>query len=270
MGVKISNLPGVVTPALADVFPIVQSGVTYKESLTQLTSLFATAGANSNITSLSGLTGVISAPTGIADASGNLLIQFLPIASAVNFIGIGNSATGTTPHISSQGTDANIDLTMVAKATGIVNVVSQNVSTPFSIFSGTLLGGEPQHRTLFAFSNTNASRTATFPDTDGNVYLYTKVNGTEAANAVTASGTAGVITTSALTTASGAAYSITWTNTIITTSSVILLSPMGGTNTKNSLELKATAGSGTSTITITNNNAASLDGTVIFGYLVIP
>lgn len=40
MGVKISNLPAIVTPALTDVFPVVQGGVTYKETCTQLASLF--------------------------------------------------------------------------------------------------------------------------------------------------------------------------------------------------------------------------------------
>ena len=64
MGVKISSLPIIVTPALSDVFPVVQGGVTYKESFTQLSSLFATAGANSNITSLSGLTTPLSAAQG--------------------------------------------------------------------------------------------------------------------------------------------------------------------------------------------------------------
>lgn len=38
-GVKISNLPSIVTPALTDVFPVVQAGVTYKETITQLGSL---------------------------------------------------------------------------------------------------------------------------------------------------------------------------------------------------------------------------------------
>jgi hypothetical protein len=60
MGVKISQLPVIVTPALSDVFPVVQSGVTYQESCTQLstlfTTVFATAGINSNITALTGLT----------------------------------------------------------------------------------------------------------------------------------------------------------------------------------------------------------------------
>lgn len=100
--------------------------------------------------------------------------------------------------------------------------------------------------------------------------ILAKADGTEAANAVTASGNAGVITTSALTTAGGANYAITWTNTKITATSVILLSIMGGTNTVKNITMTATAGVGTSTLTIYNNTAAtSLDGTILIGYTVL-
>lgn len=97
-----------------------------------------------------------------------------------------------------------------------------------------------------------------------------KANGTEATNAVTASGNAGVITTSSLSTAGGGSYAITWTNTLITASSVILLSIMGGTNSTENITLKATAGTGTSTLTIYNNTAATaLNGTIFIGYTVL-
>lgn len=42
MGIKISNLPAIVTPELTDIFPVVQGGVTYKESITQLSTLLVT------------------------------------------------------------------------------------------------------------------------------------------------------------------------------------------------------------------------------------
>jgi hypothetical protein len=104
----------------------------------------------------------------------------------------------------------------------------------------------------------------------GSQIILAKVNGTEAANAVTASGMSGVITTSTLTTAGGASYAITWTNTFISATSVILLSIMGGTNTTENITLKATAGTGTSTLTIYNNTAATaLNGTIFIGYAVL-
>lgn len=268
MGIKISALTPVVTPALSDVFPIVQAGVTYKESFTQLTSLFATAGANANITSMTGLTGYIQAPLGINDSNGNSVLTFLAAGSAVNWLLLANSATGGGPQFFAQGTDTNVSIYNITKGTGQFIVDSANTALgPLQINSGTAL----HHTTNINFADTANTRAVTFPDFDGTVYLANKANGTEAANAVTASGTTGVITTSALTTAGGASYAITWTNTFITTSSTVLLSIMGGTNTTNAVLLKATAGSGSSTLTIYNLTAATaLNGNILIGYQVIP
>lgn len=101
--------------------------------------------------------------------------------------------------------------------------------------------------------------------------ILVKANGTEAANAVTASGNAGVITTSSLTTAGGASYAITWTNTLITSTSVIGLTIQGGTNnaTRN-ITFTCVPGAGSATLTIYNNTAAtSLNGTLLIGYTVL-
>jgi hypothetical protein len=100
--------------------------------------------------------------------------------------------------------------------------------------------------------------------------ILPKVNGTESGNAVTASGVAGVITTSSLTTAGGSSYAITWTNTVMTSTSVVLLTIAGGTNTTENITLKIVPGNGTSTLTIYNNTAATaLNGTIFISYLVI-
>jgi hypothetical protein len=97
-----------------------------------------------------------------------------------------------------------------------------------------------------------------------------KVNGTEAANAVTASGNAGVITTSSLTTAGGASYAITWTNTKITATSVFTFCIQGGTNTTQNITFECVPGTGTATLTIYNNTAATaLNGTILIGYSVL-
>lgn len=39
MGIRISALPSIASPALSDIFPVVQDGVTYKETVTQLSTL---------------------------------------------------------------------------------------------------------------------------------------------------------------------------------------------------------------------------------------
>jgi hypothetical protein len=104
----------------------------------------------------------------------------------------------------------------------------------------------------------------------GSQIILAKVNGTEAANAVTASGNAGVITTSSLTTAGGASYAITWTNTKISATSVIHLSIQGGTNTTQNITFECVPGSGSATLTIYNNTAATaLNGTIFIGYSVL-
>jgi len=97
-----------------------------------------------------------------------------------------------------------------------------------------------------------------------------KVNGTEAANAVTASGMSGILTTSSLSTAAGSSYSIVWTSTFITSTSSILLTVSGGTNTTENITLKCIPGSGSATLTIYNNDPlAALNGTLLITYLVI-
>ncbi len=256
MGVKISQLPLILTPQLTDVFPIVQAGVTSQENMSQLATLL--------FNSPTIKTPIIDS---IKDTNGFTALVLTPGAGTpVNYVAIQNAATGLNPAIGAGGTDTNIGMNFTAKGTGLIALESASTTTPIVIYSGTTL----QHQTYFAMANTNASRTVTFPDFDGTFYLSSKANGTEAANAVTASGTSGIITTSALTTAADASYAITWTNTFIATASIIILSLMGGTNTKNTLQIKATAGVGTSTLTITNNNAGALDGTVLIGYIVIP
>jgi hypothetical protein len=81
---------------------------------------------------------------------------------------------------------------------------------------------------------------------------------------------AGVLTTAALTTASGSAYTITLTNSFITASSVILCQIQGGTNTTAGISVVATPGAGSATILLQNSGvaAAALNGTVILSFAI--
>lgn len=136
--------------------------------------------------------------------------------------------------------------------------------------SGFLPSDATKTRVVMASAATTTNLPAVFADATGTVKNMTKANGTEAANAVTASGQAGVITTSSLTTVGGSSYAITWTNTFIATGSTVILSLMGGTNTTKNITMQATAGAGTSTLTIFNNTAATaLNGTIFIGYSVV-
>jgi len=104
MGVKISNLPAIVTPALTDIFPVVQAGVTYKETFTQLSSLLATVGvttitgtANQVIASASTGPVTLSLPQSIATTSDVTFgsITFSPTTKGIVGTTTNNNAAST-------------------------------------------------------------------------------------------------------------------------------------------------------------------------------
>ena len=59
---------------------------------------------------------------GFYDASGNELLVFTKAASAVNYLGMTNSATGLGLSITATGSDTNIDLDISAKGSGVLAV----------------------------------------------------------------------------------------------------------------------------------------------------
>ncbi len=101
--------------------------------------------------------------------------------------------------------------------------------------------------------------------------LLDRGTATSTAGAATVNHQAGVITTEALTTAAAAAYAFTLTDSRILTTSVVVLTLMGGTNTTRGLELRAIPAAGSAAISIFNNNVAgtALNGTLIFGFEII-
>jgi hypothetical protein len=101
--------------------------------------------------------------------------------------------------------------------------------------------------------------------------LLDRGTATSTAAAATINHQAGVVTTEALTTAAASAYAFTLTNTRITTSSIVLVQLMGGTNTTRGIECRAIPSNGSAAISLYNNNVAgtALNGTLIFGFVVI-
>jgi hypothetical protein len=102
--------------------------------------------------------------------------------------------------------------------------------------------------------------------------LAQKGTGSVSTGAVTINDQAGVITTGSLTTAATATTSVTFNNSKIVASSVILVSLMGGTNAIPGVQLSCVyASTGVATLNITNNNVAgsALSGTLIIGFAVL-
>lgn len=88
----------------------------------------AETGANSDITSMDGLTGAIQAPTQINDSNGNEVLKFGSTASAVNEVTITNKATGNAPTIAATGGDTDIDLSLSGKGAGKVKATDLEVT----------------------------------------------------------------------------------------------------------------------------------------------
>lgn len=89
--------------------------------------------------------------------------------------------------------------------------------------------------------------------------------------AATLSKMAGVVTTEALTTAAGAAYTLTLTNTAIAAADIVFASVANGTNAQGVPVVGViTPGAGSCTIVVRNEDAAAaFNGTLVISFLVI-
>lgn len=70
---------------------------------------------NTNIIAMTGLTGVLEAPTAIASSAGLAVLGFSYIANSVNHIQIQNNATGAPPVIAATGSDATVQMLLQSK-----------------------------------------------------------------------------------------------------------------------------------------------------------
>lgn len=66
------------------------------------------------------------------DDSGNEVLQFNVVASAVNHVEVGNNSTGNGATVSAIGGDTNIDLVLAAKGTGVVKGHQESFSFALS------------------------------------------------------------------------------------------------------------------------------------------
>ena len=140
MGVKISNLPAIASPALSDIFPVVQGGVTYKESITQLSALLSTVGvstitgtANQVIASSSTGAVTLSLPQSIATTSNVTFgsLTFSPTTSGI---------VGTTTNNSADAGKVGEVITAQVLVAG--SPVSLTTNTPANVTSIALTAGD--------------------------------------------------------------------------------------------------------------------------------
>ncbi len=228
-----------------------------------------TAGTLANLTGTAINNGSIEA--GLSGVSGSL-ISYPATASkgSLALTAVANSGnTVTTISNAAMGQASVINIPDPANAIGQLLIGA--TATPF------VSGNFPQNSGTaglmvdsgLAVSNVVSKISSNVFSGSGQITLA-KVNGTEASNLLTASGNAGLITTSSLTVTAGSTYSITWTNTKITATSVITLTVQGGTNTNQNISFTCAPGTGTATLVINNNAPVTgISGTIFIGYSVL-
>ena len=91
----------------------------------------------------SGMVQVLSGTVSLV-AEGRESARFVASPSATNYLFLAASATGATPYLGVAGGDANIDLQLRAKGSGVVSVATAFVATSF------MGGGQPLVNALYA------------------------------------------------------------------------------------------------------------------------
>jgi len=155
-GVLITSAGGV--PSISSTLP---SGLTIPG--------YAHSGANSDITSMTGLTGKLQAPTAIADSGSRNALSFSYAGAAVNYFDMANSATGAEINLSAQGTDPDISMRIQSKGNKWLEMISQTGTTVIKLWPNT--SGLNIWKVGFDIPVITANRTLTIPDADGTIAL---------------------------------------------------------------------------------------------------
>lgn len=127
---------------------------------------YAHSGANGDITSMTGLTGVIQAPSYIGDASGNSVLSFVYIANPVNHISIQNNSAGNFPVIFASGSDAAVAMGLVSKG-GAFNLYDSLLTTAGTMYFRNANGAGGNYTALKVADAAATSLTLVLPSADG-------------------------------------------------------------------------------------------------------
>lgn len=112
-------------------FTTVAAAVNYLEFVNEPTGSgpgFYASGSDSNI-GININTKGTGAYNFLAGSGTSSVLILNPVASAVNYLAVSNSATGNTPFLLSSGTDTNIGMNIITKGTGIFTVSGSGGTT---------------------------------------------------------------------------------------------------------------------------------------------
>jgi hypothetical protein len=231
----------------------------------------------------------------IDDSNGNAILQFDAVASSVNWTRLANAAAGADPTMSAQGADTNIAIAVQGKGTGEVKLgqattlgVRLAADQPILDSSGNELvkfvkastainevtitnAASGAHPDIAATGGgTNIDLTLT-PKGTGKVKINDSGTATASGGAATLNKQIGVVTTEDLTTAAGASYVLTLTNSKIVAASVLMASVGLGTATTGApVVTSVVPAAGSATITVQNiDAAAAVNGNLVIRFVTL-
>lgn len=144
---------------------------------------YANAPVNTNITSMTGLTGTLRAPTSISSSAGLPLLTFAYTTNAVNYWTVASNVTGAPPLLIAQGSDPNVAAQIESKG-GLINFFDSTSTNGASV--RVLNADGLQFTGLKKADGAATSVTFTLPDADGSANFIMKTDG--AANLSLANG----------------------------------------------------------------------------------
>lgn len=232
----------------------------------------------------------------IVGETGDAVMKLTEVASAVNEFTATNAATGSGPTLAATGTDTNIPVTLKGKGTGAV-ILGQATSTGVQLVADQpMLDSSGNELVKFtksasavneltvknAAAGFDVELSATGGDTNidlqllgkgtGIVLLGATASATSTSSAATVNAQRGYVTSEALTTAAGAAWTVTLTNNKIAVGSQVVATVENGTNTQGIPVVAQTkvTGAGTATIAVYNLHASqALNGTILVSFAVL-
>lgn len=116
-------------------------------------------------------------PPSFDDSNGVLALHLTAAASAVNYVDITNAATGNPPIIASAGSDSNVDLELLAKGTGKLQVRAGDSSTPGEVRIYEASTNGTNYIGLASPASVSANKTYTLPSSDGSASTLLQTNG---------------------------------------------------------------------------------------------
>lgn len=114
------------------------------------------SGANTNLTSLTGLSGKLQAPTAVADSSSNNALGFVYNSTPTDYFSIANG-TNNNSVLQVVSTQTNASASILAKGTGGIVIGSAGATAPLSIKAGT-------NTVAVSIPALTSGRTLTYPD----------------------------------------------------------------------------------------------------------